>query len=91
MTAVADGAAAYVLITQGPPEIAVLDLVLPSVGGLSLARLLKTLRPTAKVIVLNMPGSDPAAAMLEAGVDAVLRRTLSEAEMERELRRHLNT
>jgi|SRR5579884_765366 len=89
VTAVGDGAAAYMVIGAGPPEVAVLDVVLPAVGGLSLGRLLKTLQPAAKVIVLSTPGTDPADAALEAGMDAVLPGALSATEMEREVARHL--
>lgn len=50
----ADGRAALTLYREQPPDIVVLDLNLPGIGGLELISRLKAADPRARVLVLSM-------------------------------------
>jgi DNA-binding response OmpR family regulator len=58
----ASGEAALAAIEQQPFDLLLLDLVMPGMSGIEVARRARTLQPTAKVLLLT--GSSP----LEGGV-----------------------
>jgi len=63
----ADGAAALKEIRALHPDIAVVDIELPQVDGLALARTLRSCEPPVQVLVLTMHKSE---AMVNAALDA---------------------
>jgi two-component system, NarL family, response regulator DegU len=63
----ADGATALKEIRTLHPDIAVVDIELPQVDGLALARALRAVRPPVAVLVLTMHKSEP---MVNAALDA---------------------
>lgn len=60
----ADGLSALALVQETRPDVVILDLQMPDLGGLEVARRLQTASPATKVIVLSMYGAEPA--VLEA-------------------------
>ncbi len=63
----ADGAAALKEIRALHPDVAVVDIELPHLDGLALARTLRSCEPPVKVLVLTMHKSE---AMVNAALDA---------------------
>src|SRR3712207_4339060 len=55
----ADGLTALELVQQMQPDIAILDLQMPDLGGLEVARRLQTVAPATKVIILTLHGDEP--------------------------------
>ena len=51
-----DGLTALDLVHQQQPEVVILDLQMPDLGGLEVARRLRTTVPATKVIILSMHG-----------------------------------
>jgi len=71
----ADGEAAIVLLTQSPPDVMVLDLMMPNVDGFEVLRIRneRDLAPDTRVLVLTAKtGTDDAAAAWELGADEYL-------------------
>jgi two-component system sensor histidine kinase/response regulator len=67
-----------------PFELAILDLRLPGMDGLSLARLIKSdpvLSPTKLVLLTGYPARGQAALAKEAGIDAYLQKPIREAPL----------
>jgi DNA-binding NarL/FixJ family response regulator len=54
-----DGRTALALIDQMRPEIAILDLQMPDLNGLEVARRARSVSPATRVIVLSMHGDEP--------------------------------
>ena len=54
-----DGLTAIDLITRLRPEVAVLDVQLPDLGGLEVARRVGTQSPDTKVVMLSMHADEP--------------------------------
>jgi DNA-binding NarL/FixJ family response regulator len=54
-----DGLSALDLVQELEPEIAILDLQMPDLGGLEVARRLQSAAPATKVIILSMHGDEP--------------------------------
>lgn len=54
-----DGLAALALITRLQPDVAVLDVQLPDLNGLEVARRLRDQAPGTRVIILSMFGDEP--------------------------------
>lgn len=67
---VADGQSALELIEQLTPDIAVLDIHMPRLGGLSVARAIRERRLQTKTIILT---GDDEPELLEAALDAGVR------------------
>lgn len=55
----ADGLAALSLITDLQPDIAVLDLQMPDLGGLEIARRVRERGPDTRVVILSMHSDEP--------------------------------
>jgi two-component system sensor histidine kinase/response regulator len=67
-----------------PFELAILDLRMPGMDGLSLARLIKSdpvLSPTRLVLLTGYPARGQAALAQEAGIDAYLQKPIREAPL----------
>jgi DNA-binding NarL/FixJ family response regulator len=54
-----DGLTAVALITQLRPDLAILDVRLPDLGGLEVARRVHEQMPNVRVIMLSMFGDEP--------------------------------
>jgi len=55
----ADGLTAIELITQVRPDVAILDLQMPDLHGLEVARRVREQSPATRVIILSMHGDEP--------------------------------
>lgn len=55
----ADGLAAISLIAELRPEVAIIDMQLPDLHGLEVARRTKEQSPTTRVVILSMHGDEP--------------------------------
>ncbi len=55
----ADGLTALALIDELQPDVAILDLQMPDLGGLEVARRVRDRAPTTQVIILSMHGDEP--------------------------------
>jgi len=54
-----DGLAALSLITDLQPDVAVLDLQMPDLGGLEIARRVRERAPDTRVVILSMHSDEP--------------------------------
>jgi DNA-binding NarL/FixJ family response regulator len=55
----ADGLTALALIAEQQPDVAILDLQMPDLGGLEVARRVGDRSPGTRVIILSMHGDEP--------------------------------
>jgi DNA-binding NarL/FixJ family response regulator len=55
----ADGLTALALIDEQQPDVAILDLQMPDLGGLEVARRVQDQAPRTRVIILSMHGDEP--------------------------------
>lgn len=79
-----DGLVAYRAITQTPPDLLLMDLILPSLHGLALCRLLKFHRDYEKIPVLvfsSITEHDIAQQVTAAGANAFLRKPFQGDEL----------
>jgi CheY-like chemotaxis protein len=88
------GEEALALVYSHHPQIVLSDLVMPTLNGLDVLRMVKEFDPTISVVIMSSdsPGCDTARAMDEAGSD-YLRKPIPPAELRncigRLLKRHL--
>ena len=83
----ADGTAALKQITALRPAVAVLDINLPGLGGLELARALQKLRPPVPVLILTMAREEElVTAAIEAGVSGYVLKDNAAQELVEALR-----
>ena len=66
--------AALDLMTQNEPELVILDLGLPDMDGLDLARRLKHRRAAPRIIAITGRGAEAKQAAIDAGCDHFLRK-----------------
>ena len=81
-----DGASGAALVAQLRPDVVVMDLDMPSVGGLEATRRIKRDVPTAQVVILS--GSDVIAhsvEALDAGAAAYVRKSRTVEDLPRVL------
>lgn len=80
----ADGEEALRLAEEEPPDICVLDVMMPKLDGLGVTRALRRLSATESVPVLLLTaraGDDDIARGMEAGADGYLRKPFSPQEL----------
>lgn len=78
----ADGAAALSSIEQHPPDLIVLDLMLPVLGGIQLTRILRDGRLSVPIIMLTAKGGeDDRISGLELGADDYVTKPFSPKEL----------
>ena len=92
----ADGAQALVLVESSKPDVAVLDVMMPNVDGLTVCRVLRAERNRLPVLMLTARTETPdRVAGLDAGADDYLAKPFELSELEARLRalyrRRLNT
>ena len=77
-----DGVAAMALLTRGPFDVVVLDLMLPDLDGISVLRLMRAKGIQTPVLLLTALGSvEDRVAGLEAGADDYLPKPFAFAEL----------
>ena len=77
-----DGAMACTLIQQYQPDVAILDIQMPQISGIEVARWIKTNHPDVGVIVLTAYDDDPyVVAVLQAGANGYVLKTASPMEI----------
>jgi DNA-binding NarL/FixJ family response regulator len=77
-----DGASALRLIAAEAPDVAVLDLVMPRVDGLELARQVRDQYPTMRIVVVSgYAGPETSALMKQFGVTSVLSKPVRRATL----------
>jgi two-component system nitrate/nitrite response regulator NarL len=78
----ADGRAGLDMIVRLDPDVAVVDVVLPSLDGERLLRAITRVRPATRVILLATTVTDEAAhRVIAAGAAAYLLKTVTDAEL----------
>jgi len=78
----ADGETALAIVEERPPDLIVLDLMLPKLGGLEMTRLLRDSRLDIPIIMLTAKGSeDDKIYGLELGADDYLTKPFSPREL----------
>jgi len=83
----ADGIEAAELTERMKPAVLLLDLLLPGLGGLDVARRVVKRSPRTKVVVLSMHANEEhAAAALRSGASAYLTKNTDRAELLRAIR-----
>ncbi len=83
----ADGAQAVSLVAEHHPDVAVLDIQMPGMGGIEATRQIKAQSPTVRVLILTAYDDDPYIfALLHAGANGYILKTADSAELVRALR-----
>jgi two-component system invasion response regulator UvrY len=76
------GQDALAVISMNRPDLVIVDLAMPGMGGLELTRLVKERWPELPVIILTLHDSPHHRhAALEAGADAFVSKTLIDSEL----------
>lgn len=71
-----DGAMAWRLVAQQPPDVAVLDIRMPEVSGIELTKRIKAHYPQVRVLILSAYDDEPyILALLRAGADGYVLKT----------------
>jgi len=87
-----DGLATYRAVRQDPPDLLVLDIILPGLGGLALTRLLKlhdNYRHIPIVVSSSVTDPDLRERVFRAGADAFVPKPYDPEQMQREVARLL--
>lgn len=83
----ADGSQAADLVAQHQPDVAVLDIQMPGVGGIEATRRIKADHPSVRVLILTAYDDDPYIfALLHAGASGYILKTAESAELVRAVR-----
>jgi len=83
----ADGAQAVLLVVEHRPDVAVLDVQMPGMGGIEATRRIKAQCPAVRVLILTAYDDDPYIfALLHAGANGYILKTADSAELVRALR-----
>lgn len=68
-----DGAAAWRLLSQQPPDVAVLDIRMPELSGIELTKRIKQHYPQVRILILSAYDDEPyVLALLRAGADGYI-------------------
>lgn len=77
-----DGERALELVAQHQPDLAILDIRMPKLSGVDLARRIRAEHPQVKILVLTAYDDDPYVfALLQAGVDGYLLKTADSTQL----------
>lgn len=80
----ADGVDALIRIGQTPPDLIILDMVMPKMDGLQVCKVLRARPETRRIKVIAVSGKKLAVSerrLEEAGIDAFLRKPVDIAEL----------
>lgn len=79
-----DGAMAWRLIAQQPPDVAVLDIRMPELSGIELTKRIKEHYPQVRVLILSAYDDEPyILALLRAGADGYILKSAQGDELVR--------
>lgn len=79
-----DGAAAWRLLTQQQPDVAVLDIRMPQLSGIELTQRIKQHYPAVRVLILTAYDDEPyVLALLRAGADGYVLKTAQSSDLVR--------
>jgi DNA-binding response OmpR family regulator len=81
VTTVADGLAALELATQAPPDLVILDLMLPGISGLQVCRELREIGPLPVIMLTARSEEGDRVAGLELGADDYVTKPFSPREL----------
>jgi DNA-binding NarL/FixJ family response regulator len=82
-----DGEQAVALVAEHRPDVAVLDIQMPQVGGVEATRRIKAEYPEVRVLILSAYDDDPyISALLQAGASGYVLKTADSAELVRAVR-----
>jgi DNA-binding response OmpR family regulator len=81
VTTSGDGAAGLALALSDPPDLVVLDLMLPSLDGLEVCRRIRARLPVPVIILTAKAGEDERIAGLELGADDYVSKPFSPREL----------
>lgn len=77
-----DGERALELVAEHKPDMAILDIRMPKLSGLDLARRIRADHPQVKILVLTAYDDDPYVfALLRAGVDGYILKTADSTQL----------
>lgn len=77
-----DGQRALELVAEHQPDIAVIDIRMPKLSGVDLARRIKTEHPEVRILVLTAYDDDPYIfALLQAGANGYILKTADSAQL----------
>jgi DNA-binding NarL/FixJ family response regulator len=77
-----DGEQAVALVTEHMPDVAVLDIQMPRVGGVEATRRIKAEHPEVRVLILSAYDDDPYVfALLQAGASGYVLKTADSTEL----------
>ena len=77
-----DGERALELVEEHQPDLAILDIRMPKLSGVDLARRIRSEHPLVKLLVLTAYDDDPYVfALLQAGVDGYLLKTADSSQL----------
>ncbi len=77
-----DGEQALELVAEHQPDVAILDIRMPKMSGVDLARRIKAEHPQVRILVLTAYDDDPYVfALLQAGVDGYILKTADSAQL----------
>ncbi|TKJ29534.1 MAG: DNA-binding response regulator [Chloroflexi bacterium B3_Chlor] len=83
-----DGERALELVAEHQPDIAILDIRMPKMSGVDLARRIKAEHPQVRILVLTAYDDDPYVfALVQAGVDGYVLKTADSAQLIQAVRR----
>jgi DNA-binding NarL/FixJ family response regulator len=79
-----DGAEAWRLLAQQPPDVAVLDIRMPQLSGIELTQRIKQHYPAVRVLILTAYDDEPyVLALLRAGADGYVLKTAQSSDLVR--------
>ena len=77
-----DGERALELVAEHQPDLAILDIRMPKLSGVDLARRIRAEHPQVKILVLTAYDEDPYVfALLQAGVDGYILKTADSTQL----------
>jgi len=78
----ADGESALALVAEHQPDLAILDIRMPKMSGVDVARRIKAEHPGVRILVLTAYDDDPYVfALLQSGVDGYILKTADSAQL----------
>jgi DNA-binding NarL/FixJ family response regulator len=83
----ADGESALALVAEHQPDLAILDIRMPKISGVDVARRIKAEHPGVRILVLTAYDDDPYVfALLQSGVDGYILKTADSTQLIRAVR-----
>jgi two-component system, response regulator PdtaR len=77
-----DGLVALRVVTQQQPDVVLMDLVMPGIGGITAARRIQAIRPTPVVVLTAYEPPELTPSLREAGVVACLEKPVTKGDLD---------